>query len=92
MSWQEEKYREVHERVRDYYCLLAKDDPGATLQLLEQELDDLYLRYGNNWTGRGIVGDTVMTASIDAMELARAECLALIQQSGGASCHETGQK
>lgn len=75
MKWQEEKYREVFDRVQEYYCTLAESDPFDTLRLLEQELDDLYLRYGNNFSGRGIVGDTVMTATIDAMELARAECL-----------------
>ncbi len=80
MSWQDDKYREIHDRVQEYFSALMANDPQATLQLLEQELQDIYLRYGNNWTGRGIVGDTVMTATIDAMEAARAECLACLQQ------------
>lgn len=75
MNWIEEKYHNVHENIRDYFHILALQDPASTLKQIEEELECHYFRYGNNWTGRGIVGDTILTATIDALEHVRATCL-----------------
>lgn len=75
MSWIEEKYRTVHENIRDYFHGMALADPASTLRQIEADLDCHYFRYGNNWTGRGIVGDTILTATIEALENVRADCL-----------------
>lgn len=75
MTWIEEKYHNIHENIRNYFHVLALRDPASTLKQIEDELECHYFRYGNNWTGRGIVGDTILTATIDALEHARAICL-----------------
>jgi hypothetical protein len=79
MTWIEEKYRTVHENIRDYFHGMALTDPALTLQQVEDDLDCHYFRYGNNWTGRGIVGDTIITATIEALENVRADCLELLK-------------
>ncbi|MFO7577137.1 MAG: hypothetical protein R6W66_05365 [Pelovirga sp.] len=63
---------------------------GQEQQLLdrvERELRSLYVRQGNDWTGRGEIGDARLEATIASLEAVRAECLAQLEQhqfrSGG---------
>ena len=52
-----------------------RTNPRAVLDDVEGQLASLYIRYGNDWTGRGVVGDTLQDATIAALEAVRAECL-----------------
>lgn len=58
-------------------------DPHTTLQHVEGMLKSLYVRYGNDWTGRGLIGDSMQEASIAGLEAIRAECLARIESGAG---------
>ena len=58
-----------------HFSSQMKENPAAVLCQVEKELETLYVRYGNDWTGRGYVGDTTQEASIAALEAVRAECL-----------------
>jgi hypothetical protein len=75
MSWQEEKQEEIKENILSYFEEKIRKDPEAILQQVELELQDLYIREGNNLCGRGIVGDTVLQATIEALEIVKAACL-----------------
>jgi hypothetical protein len=68
--------------VADTFCSFAEQveaDPRGTLHQVESVLKSLYVRYGNDWTGRGIVGDSTQEAAIAGLEAVRAECLARIE-------------
>ncbi len=75
MSWKEAKYEEVLGTISNYYRDKVKEDPAGMLVLIQQELQSQCVRLGNDWTGRGVVMDTVLTATISALEIARAACL-----------------
>jgi len=75
MSWQEEKHEEIKINILSYFQEKISKDPDSTLQQVELELQDIYIREGNNQSGRGIVGDTVIQATIEALEIVRAACL-----------------
>lgn len=57
-------------------------DPAVVLSRAESELQSLYIRYGNDWTGRGYVGDSEQEARIAALEAVRAECLERLNRTG----------
>jgi len=61
------------------YATQIETDPQGTLQHVEGVLNSLYVRYGNDWTGRGAVGDSTQEAAIAGLELVRVECLAKIE-------------
>jgi hypothetical protein len=75
VTWQEEKQKEIKGNILSYFEQHISSDPEATLQQVELELQDLYIREGNNICGRGIVGDTVIQATIEALEIVKAACL-----------------
>ena len=75
MSWQEEKQEEIKGNILSYFQTQISEDPDATLRQVELELQDLYIREGNNLSGRGIVGDTIIQATIEALEIVKAACL-----------------
>lgn len=91
MTWIEEKYRHVHENIHHYFHDQALRNPASTLRQIEEELECHYFRYGNNWTGRGIVGDTVLTATIDALEQVRATCLDYLKTGHGTDDSKSGR-
>jgi len=76
MSWQEKKQEEIKGNILSYFEDQIRRDPESTLQQVELELQDLYIREGNNLCGRGIVGDTIIQATIEALEIVKAACLA----------------
>lgn len=82
MEWQEPKRNEVLKSIYLYYCNKVKDNPERTLELVEQELESQRIRLGNDWTGRGVVMDTVISATIEALEIVRAECQMEIKNMG----------
>lgn len=67
---------EIVTGIKAFFAAQVRENPAATKRQVEGELESLYVRFGNDWTGRGIVGDTTQMATIAGLEAVRAECLA----------------
>ncbi len=80
-KWREEKREEIINGILGYFQHRQDSDPAATLQEVEQELDSQFFRLGNDWTGRGVVMDTVITATIEALEIVRSNLLVEMEQN-----------
>jgi hypothetical protein len=50
---------------------------------VEQELQSQWVRLGNDWRGRGVVMDTITTATIEALEIVRVDCIEEIKKTKG---------
>ncbi len=74
MSLIDKKYDETLANIVGYYEDKIVTDPKATLVLVNQELESQNVRYGNDWTGRGVVMDAVIAATISALEIVRSAC------------------
>lgn len=81
MSAVDDTYDETLNSIVRYFESRANQDPYETLSLVNQELDSQNVRYGNDWTGRGVVMDAVITATIAALEIVRTRCLKDIEMS-----------
>lgn len=81
MDWQQEKKNEASEGIWAYYLPKIHENPMAVLSDIEQELHFQCVRYGNNWTGRGVVMDTIIAATIHALEEVRLACIEKIEES-----------
>lgn len=79
-DWKEVKRDEVIDGILRYFERKKDDDPVTTLKEIEQELDSQFFRLGNDWTGRGVVMDTVINATIEALEIVRSNCLERIEK------------
>lgn len=75
MQFLEQKREDIVENLYGFFLDQLVDNPQGTLDQIERELEALYIRYGNDWTGRGVVGDTTQEATIAGLEAVRAECL-----------------
>ena len=75
MSWKKKTYEETLGNIVRYYENKVAEAPESTLILVQQELQSQWVRLGNDWTGRGVVMDTIITATISALEIVRASCL-----------------
>lgn len=71
---------EIVGNIMDYFRERILNNPQAVLAQVDGELAALYVNYGNDWTGRGVVADTVQEATIAALEGVRAECLQLLEE------------
>lgn len=74
MSLIDRKYDETLSNIVGYYEDIVAADPAGTLVLVNQELESQNVRYGNDWTGRGVVMDAVIAATISALEIVRSTC------------------
>jgi|GEM_PF-774514 len=79
-DWKEGKRKEVIDGILSYFEKRKEDDPEMTLKQIDQELDSQFFRLGNDWTGRGIVMDTVINATIEALEIVRSHCLERLEE------------
>jgi hypothetical protein len=79
MSWKEKTYQETLDNIVRYYESKVRTDTTGTLVLVNQELQSQWVRLGNDWTGRGVVMDTIITATISALEIVQADCLEKIK-------------
>lgn len=79
MSWKEKTYQETLDNIVRYYESKVRTDTAGTLILVNQELQSQWVRLGNDWTGRGVVMDTIITATISALEIVRTDCLEKIK-------------
>ena len=83
MNFLEQKQDEIVTNLAGYFRdRLKTDSPHDLLEQVEKELQAMYVRYGNDWTGRGVVGDSALEANIAALEAARVECLACLREGG----------
>ncbi len=69
----EERYDETFESVYTVLIDLARKDPAVACQKIRQTLKSLYIRQGNDWTGRGAIGNAGLDASVAAHEAVLAE-------------------
>jgi len=72
----EQLYDSTFESVYEALADLARRDPMCAVQQIRGILKSLYVRQGNDWAGRGVVGDTGIDASIAAHESMLAELTA----------------
>ena len=85
MDFLEQKEEEILTNLHEFFRLRIEADPEAVLRQVEAELESLYVRYGNDWTGRGMVGDTTLMATIAALEGIRAECRVRLERTDASS-------
>lgn len=67
-DWQENKRRETFESTVAGLENRRKVDPSFTLKDAVSALDHLYVLEGNDWLGRGELGDIVTSATIAGYE------------------------
>ena len=75
MPWRKKTYEDTLGNIVHYFEDKTAADPAGTLIVVTQELESQWVRLGNDWTGRGVVMDTIITATISALEIVRATCL-----------------
>ena len=81
MNYIEEVTKDIIPNTFSSFAEQLETDPQGTLQQVEGVLKSLYVRYGNDWTGRGIVGDSTQEAAIAGLEAVRVECITRIKNS-----------
>ena len=75
MNWEANQQEEIAAGIWRYYQGKIETDPKSAIVLIEQELNDQHVRLGNDWTGRGVVVNTLIAAPISALEAVRVDCL-----------------
>ena len=80
-EWQKTKREEIIESICGHFSPLILKDPKKALSTIEQEIDSQEIYLGNDWLGRGVVGDTIINATIEGLEIVRSDCLAMLQAS-----------
>ena len=69
----EENYENTFESVHAALAEMVRQEPERAQQTIRGILKGLYIRQGNDWTGRGAIGDAGLEASIAAYECILAE-------------------
>ena len=64
----DERYDDTFESVYTILSDLARRDRASALRHISQTLKSLYVRQGNDWTGRGAIGNAGLDASVAAHE------------------------
>lgn len=67
-DWREEKRQETFESTLRGLANRRRADPFFTLEDAKAGLEHLYILEGNDWIGRGELGDIVTSATIAAYE------------------------
>ena len=80
-DWREQKREEVFESMLKGLQNRRRIDPEFTLGDAQSALEHQYILDGNDWLGRGELGDIVTSATIAAYELFIAEWRAEITRS-----------
>jgi hypothetical protein len=79
---QNEKFNEIYEKTFDQLEYRWQHDESFSVRDLEQQLETFYVDEGNDWTGRGMPGETVKSATIAATE-AFLERLRAVERNNG---------
>lgn len=69
----EERYDDTFDSVYTELSDRAQRDPREAVRYIRQTLKCLYVRQGNDWTGRGAIGNAGLDASVAAHEAILAE-------------------
>ena len=72
-DWEQRKYRRVFEETCMQLETRRATDPTFTIEFTEGLLKTAYIDHGNDWVGRGAVGNIAQTATIAAYEHVLAE-------------------
>ncbi len=80
MEWETNQREEIAAGIWKYYQEKIDIAPENALVLIEQELHDQYNRSGNDWTGRGVVINTLIASTISTLESVRVACLEKIEE------------
>jgi hypothetical protein len=64
----EEKFNEIYEKTLDQLEYRRTHDEDFSVRDIERQLATFYVDEGNDWTGRGMAGDVVKSATIAATE------------------------
>lgn len=69
----DERYEDTFESVYAVLTEMAKKNPEQAQRHIRETLKSLYVRQGNDWTGRGAIGNAGLDASVAAHEAALAD-------------------
>ena len=69
----EDSYDETFAAVHAALTVMVRQDPDRARHTIRGILKGLYIRQGNDWTGRGAIADAGLEASIAAYECILAE-------------------
>lgn len=67
------KFNEVFDEVYINLKIIIAEDPNYQIKDMENLLNDLYVIDGNNLMGRGEIQDTILYATIIAIEIVLSE-------------------
>ena len=67
-DWEEERFDEIFDQTIHHIERLKEHDPGFTLDRLKGMLETEYVNQGNDWAGRGEVGNISSEATIAAYQ------------------------
>lgn len=83
-SYIEDRYQDTFAATYAELSAMADHDPVQAERYMRGILKDLYIRQGNDWTGRGAIGNAGLDASVAAYESVLAELSpsALARQCG----------
>ncbi|MEN6499461.1 MAG: hypothetical protein ABFC65_02875 [Rectinema sp.] len=68
-EWHDEKYKEIFDGILSGLHRRRAIDPSFSIEDAENQLAHLYILDGNDWLGRGALGDITSEATIAAYEL-----------------------
>jgi hypothetical protein len=75
----DERYDETFVSVYEELFDMAAKDPEQAEKHIRKTLKSLYIRQGNDWTGRGAIGNAGLDASIAASEAVLAELTGIMK-------------
>jgi hypothetical protein len=84
-DWEEKAFNTEFEQALIQVDQLRKIDPSFTIDSLRNMLETAYVHQGNDWTGRGSVGDITQEAVIAAYQQYLAQWERELGESDGCS-------
>lgn len=72
----DERYDDTYESIYLSLAEMVRKDRDKAGQYIREILRNMYIRQGNDWTGRGAIGNAGLDASIAAYECILAEMYA----------------
>ncbi len=72
-NWQKQTYERAFHETCVQIEMRRGSDPSFTREALRGMLESAYVDEGNDWQGRGALGDTILSATIAAYEHVLAE-------------------